>query len=758
NLSPNDGNPGTGSDEGDIVIWTRIKDSTPPDTIVENCMLVTPTAGGTSGYHCTNFTTGNVDSTKVQGDFTPDRGTTPGGYQEVQAEDTFTYTLTVTNNSAGSRYLRVYDELHRYLAYVPGTFTVNGIVLPDTNVHDTGTNLVIDYRHPAVVAQGSDLTVTFTVKVRPHVAAVDDIIPNVGLVTSCNEFSNDSSCLPAEQTAIVEVQYGNGSPTAVDDTATTSLGTPVTIAVLDNDHDNDDNLDPATLIVQTANGPEDGTAVVVEQNGVHVIEYTPTTPEYFSGDSFGYEVCDSAGLCDTATVTISIENTPPQASDDNTSTFIDTPVTVDVLANDTDAEGNIDFSSLAVVPGYEPLSGTITITSSFEFTYTPDSSGYYDSDAFSYAICDTENECDTAVVTIDLTNRPPIAEDDAASTDMTTPITINVLANDSDPDHNLAFDSVTITHQPAHGTVNLDGQQVIFTPTDPVYFAQDTFEYEVCDTATPPLCDVALVIITITDEAPIASDDIRETKIGIPVEITVLANDSDPDDNLDPATLELLVEAQPEHGTVSITSEHTIIYTPTDTQYYSQDTFSYQVCDTTGLCDTANVIISITDQPPVAADDIASTSPGEEVTIPVQDNDTDPEDNIDPGSLQLVPSSEPAHGSIDIAAGTITYTPDPETTATSDTFSYTICDITGLCDTATVNITITHPVAPSPTPDTEGHPSEGNEQQNKAILPETGKGLLLYLSAILGGIGIGSYMLRISYVRYARPILRRRKV
>ena len=153
-----------------------------------------------------------------------------------------------------------------------------------------------------------------------------------------------------------------------------------------------------------------------------------------------YEVCDDGSpvLCDSATVTITVGpvNDPPVASDDAGTTDEDTSVTVDVVANDTDLDGSVDPATVAVTSGagngttsVDPVSG--------EITYTPDAD-FAGTDSFTYEVCDDGAPvlCDTAVVTVtvDPVNDPPVAGDDAASTDEETPVTIDVLFNDTDVD------------------------------------------------------------------------------------------------------------------------------------------------------------------------------------------------------------------------------------------------------------------------------------------------------------------------------------
>ncbi len=95
-------------------------------------------------------------------------------------------------------------------------------------------------------------------------------------------------------------------------------------------------------------------------------------------------------------------------------------------------------------------------------------------------------------------------------------------------------------------------------------------------------------------------------------------------------------------------------------------------------------------QPPSANDDVATTDPGVAVTIPVRDNDSDPE-----GAVLIIGGvSDPANGTaVNNGDGTITYTPDPGFSGASDDFTYTASDGT-LSDGATVTVTVNAPPAP----------------------------------------------------------------
>lgn len=102
------------------------------------------------------------------------------------------------------------------------------------------------------------------------------------------------------QRIVVETEAANQPPIAVDDTAATDEDMPVTIDVVSNDTDPDGNLDPSTLTATS--GPSNGT---LTDNGDGTFTYTPNT-NWSGTDSFVYQVCDTGGLCDTATVSITV--------------------------------------------------------------------------------------------------------------------------------------------------------------------------------------------------------------------------------------------------------------------------------------------------------------------------------------------------------------------------------------------------------------------------------------------------------------------
>jgi len=156
------------------------------------------------------------------------------------------------------------------------------------------------------------------------------------------------------------------------------------------------------------------------------------------------------------------------------------------------------------------------------------------------------------------------------------------------------------------------------------------------------------VVITITavNDLPLANADVAVTAEDTPVNIASGINDTDGDD---PHVI--LITESPNHGIATINNNGTpndlgddyIVYTP-GLNFFGMDTLVYQVCDVDNECDTALVVITISpvNDPPVSMDDQSLENiGGSTVVIVVLGNDIDPENNIDPTTVNLDPTSVP---------------------------------------------------------------------------------------------------------------------
>jgi len=478
----------------------------------------------------------------------------------------------------------------------------------------------------------------------------------------------------------------NDPPVAGDDTASVAEDGSAVINVPGNDSDPDGNLNLGSVSI--VDPPDHGTVSVNPVTGQ--VTYEPG-PNFNGTDTFTYEICDSSGLCDTASVTVSVTavNDPPVANDDSTSTPEDTQVVVLVIDNDFDVDGNLDPTTVTITS--TPSNGTASVdpvTGAVTYVPAPHFNG---TDTFSYQVCDTGGLCDTATVRVNVgpTDDPPVATDDTGTVFEDGVTTIDVVANDRDPDGNLDPTTVVVVAPPAHGTYSVDPVTgaITYAP-DENYSGIDTLTYQVCDTDGE--CDTAVVTITVlpVDDAPVARDDSASTPEDTPVVVNVPGNDFDPDGNLTLGSVSIV--DPPDHGTVSVNPvTGQVTYEP-GPNFNGTDTFTYEICDSSGLCDTASVTVSVTavNDPPVARDDSASTPEDTPVVVNVPGNDFDPDGNLTLGSVSIV--DPPDHGTVTVnpVTGAVTYEPDPNFNGT-DTFSYEICDSVGVCDTASVTVSVT---------------------------------------------------------------------
>ncbi len=511
--------------------------------------------------------------------------------------------------------------------------------------------------------------------------------------------ANDGTSDSNVATVTIAVNPVNDPPSAVNDAVTTNEDTAVLIDVLANDSDPEGGLDPASLMVTVP--PSHGSTTM----GSGQITYTPAT-NYNGSDSFVYQVCDATD-CASATVSVTVNsvNDAPVAANDSTSTPVNTPVNIDVLLNDSDVDGTLVASTLKVTSG--PSHGTATVGSG-KIAYTP-STGYSGSDSLTYEVCDNEGACDSATVSITVTggtNSPPIAHNDTGWTNEDETIWVDVLFNDEDPDDPSTppLDdrwTIEVVTQPSHGAATPDGMDIRYIP-QANYNGSDSFVYKVRDPAGA-WSNLATVTMTIyaVDDPPVANNDSANTPVNTAKIIDVLANDSDAENNLNRASL--AIASPPSHGTATVGSEK-ITYTP-ETDYTGSDSFHYQVCDTTAptpLCATATVTVSVgsVNNPPVANNDAVSVPKNTTVRIDVLANDSDPDGNLDVGTLAVTGGPSFGTASADTAIGKITYTPPTNYTG-SDSFTYRVCDMAGACDEAVVAITVvassTPPSSPSPT-------------------------------------------------------------
>ena len=470
---------------------------------------------------------------------------------------------------------------------------------------------------------------------------------------------NDGQGGSATATVDVTVNATNIDPTAVNDNFTAFEDQSITINVLANDSDADgDSLSITSATAQ--NG-----AVTINPNGT--ISYTPNTN--FNGtDSITYEISDGQGGINTAiaNITINAVNDAPIATDDTAFTNVDSSITIDVLLNDSDADGNTLNINAATA-----LNGTVTINADGTLLYVPvdNFEGY---DSITYEVSDGNGGSNTATVSI-LVNSKPVAEDDVVIINEDTSVVINVLSNDSDFDG----DALSVTQASAPNgsvTINVDGT-LSYTPN--INFnGNDSITYEISDGNGGISLGTVNVTVNAVNDGPVAVDDSVTVEVNTTTTVNVLNNDSDLDGDALSVT-----SAVATNGTVTINLDGTLSYSP-NADFTGIDSITYELSDGAGGLSSATVSIEVNTSPVAVADTI-TTNEDTTFTVNVLSNDSD----LD-GDVLTVSSASAENGSVTINIdGTLSYTPKANFNG-PDTISYEITDGKGGVSSTIVNVTV----------------------------------------------------------------------
>jgi hypothetical protein len=271
----------------------------------------------------------------------------------------------------------------------------------------------------------------------------------------------------------------------------------------------------------------------------------------------------------------------PDANNDSATTNEDNAVIINVLANDTDGNGDaltiakVNGQAIAVGGSVAVTGGTVTLGADGKLTFTP-TADFNGSTSFTYTVSDG-GLTDTATVNVTVNAVADIVGD-SATTNEDTSVTTNVLANDSFENSGAAVTAVT---QGAHGTVvnNHDGT-VTYTPNAD-YYGTDSYTYTV---TSGGVTETATVNVTINAVADIVADSVT-TNEDTAVTTNVLANDTFEGSPVVTAV------TQGAHGTVVNNNNGTVTYTP-NADYNGSDSYTYTVTSG-GVTETATVNVTI---------------------------------------------------------------------------------------------------------------------------------------------------------------------
>jgi len=315
------------------------------------------------------------------------------------------------------------------------------------------------------------------------------------------------------------VTSNNQAPVAVNDSVTIQEDQVISINVLANDSDINNDF----LTVTSTTTPTNGTVTVTLD---YSIDYTPDA-EFSGSDSFTYTVSDGA-LTATATVNVIINNvndspliTPVLVQTTSEGGLVSIPISAN------DAEGTVlSYSATGLPPGIVINSVTGLISGSLDYS----AAGTY---SVAISVSDGFN---TSIIVIEIvvqnTNQAPVAVVDSETLNEDSSIIINVLNNDYDDDGDI-ITLIDVT-QGVNGSVAINGDSSITYSPNANFNGVDTFSYTISSEGLGIVSGIDIGTVNLTvlnvNDVPLVTNPGDQSNIeGDSPSLSILATDLDGD-------------------------------------------------------------------------------------------------------------------------------------------------------------------------------------------------------------------------------------
>nr|WP_229771393.1 tandem-95 repeat protein [Vibrio parahaemolyticus] len=531
-------------------------------------------------------------------------------------------------------------------------------------------NLIIDKGNGTLVDNG-DGTWTFTPQIDDdtEVSFTFDIIDDEDLVVSGS--------------ANLDILPINDAPNAENDVITTEEDTAVTIDVLTNDTD----VDGDKLSIESASVPkEQGTVEVVDGKLV----FTPA--ENFNGEATISYIVTDGDLTDEAKVSVTVTpvNDSPVAVDDTTSIQEDTAVTIDVLTNDTDVDGDKLSIESASVPKEQ---GTVEVVDG-KLVFTPAENFNGDAE-ITYTVTDGELTDEAKVtVTVNPVNDAPTIKVDAVESITEDEVsTDTVVATLTVRDTDTPEDQLTVSlENNSNGYFVLVGNEVKLTQAgvdavnnDELNLKDLTISASVSDGVNPTANDSDSLVVNRVNDAPtvenaIADQVLSEDFDAYTIDLNEVFKDSD-------SSLEFSVSG---NSNVLVSIENGIVTISPTADWNGSEILTFTATDPSGESISQRVDFTVAPVADIVADK-ATVVEDTPTIIKVLGNDTFEGDGK---VVSLDANNGPANGSVSVNPdGSVTYTPNDNYHGI-DSFTYIVTS-GGVSESITVYVDVT-PVNDAP--------------------------------------------------------------
>ncbi|HBC3366537.1 TPA: tandem-95 repeat protein, partial [Vibrio parahaemolyticus] len=470
----------------------------------------------------------------------------------------------------------------------------------------------------------------------------------------------------------------------VADKATVVEDTPTIIKVLGNDTFEGDGK---VVSLDTNNGPANGTVSVNPDGSV---TYTPND-NYVGKDTFTY-VVTSGGVSESTTVEVNVTpvNDAPVAKDDIATTQEDTAVTIDVLSNDTDVDGDKLSLQSASVPEAQ---GKVEIVDG-KLVFTPAENFNGDAEII-YTVTDGQlaDEAKVTVTVNPVNDAPTIKVDAVESITEDAVSTDTVVATLTVRDTDTPEDQLTVSlENNSNGYFVLVGNEVKLTQTgvdavnnDELNLKNLTISASVSDGVNPTASDSDSLVVNRVNDAPTVENAIADQVLSEDFDTyTIDLNDVFKDSD---SSLEFSVSGN-DNIQISIVNGVATI-TPT-ADWNGSETLTFTATDPSGESVSQTVDFTVAPVVDIEADS-ADVVEGTPTIINVLGNDTfESTDKV----VSLDADNGPKNGTVIVNNdGTVTYTPDDNYVG-EDTFTYIVTS-GGMSESTTVEVNVT-PVNDAP--------------------------------------------------------------
>jgi len=471
--------------------------------------------------------------------------------------------------------------------------------------------------------------------------------------------------------SLITVTVTNLPPTAFGQSASLTENTAKALTLTGNDP----TSLPLTFII--VSGPANGVLTAINTN-TGAVTYTPNA-NYIGADAFTFRVNNGYSSSPTVTVNLTVTNLPPAANPDSYAVSENSTNTLSPLVNDVlrTPGGTLTIIGVSPTNGTASISGTNVI-----FTPTLNFTGLA---TIGYTITDGIGGTNSSLITVTVTNIPPVANPDSYAIAENTTNHFSPLLNDvvRTPGGSLSLVSVTATN----GAATISGTNVVFTPALD-FIGVATIGYTITDGIGGT--NVSLITVTVTNVPPLANPDSYAVAENTTNTFSPLTNDV----VRTPGGVLAIVSVSPTNGTATISGTN-VIFTPTP-NFVGTATIGYTITDGLGGTNSALVTVNVTNLPPVANPDSYAMAENTTNTFSPLINDM----VLTPGGTLAIIGVSPTNGIAVISGTNLVFTPATNFVGAA-TIGYTITDGIGGTNSSLITVTVTN-VPPVANPDAYG--------------------------------------------------------